>query len=81
MIEYIPVPEPDGLETSILGLGFQTEPHHFKKGLLEIKCTATIGVGYWVTNVTVSEASIPVNAQPSIPGHNRLLSSGGTIEI
>jgi hypothetical protein len=77
MIEYLPVPEQDGLETSILGLVFQTEPHHFRKGVLEIKCTATIGNGYWITNVTVTEQSIDaVNAQPSIPGHNRMLSAG-----
>jgi len=33
---------------------------------------ATIGNGYWVKKMVVAEANI--NAQPSIPGHNRLLS-------
>src|SRR5665811_1814980 len=74
MIEYLPLPEPSGLETSILGLVFQVEPLHLRNGTLQIKCTATIGNGYWVTIVNMTEASINVNAQPSIPGHNRLFS-------
>ncbi len=71
MIEYIPALEPYGLETSILGLEFQVETFHLKNGALRIKCTATIGNGYWVSNITLHEASLNVQAQPSSP-----LSSG-----
>lgn len=74
IIEYLPIPEPTGLETSVLGLNFQLEPRHFRNGAMELKCTATIGNGYWTGRMVVAEANI--NAQPSIPGHNRLLSSG-----
>ncbi|OXA57048.1 uncharacterized protein LOC110846893 [Folsomia candida] len=89
MIEYLPALEPYGLETSILGLEFQVEVMHLKNGALRIKCTATIGNGYWVSNVTLYEASVNVNAQPSSPaGPNRLLSgvprgngSGGLLTL
>lgn len=76
LIEYLPLSEQDGLETSVLGLRFQVEPKHFPSGILELKCTATIGNGYWVTKKMVSQATI--NAQPSSPGHNRLL-AGNTL--
>ncbi|CAL8097301.1 unnamed protein product [Orchesella dallaii] len=76
LIEYLPISEQDGLETSVLGLRFQVEPKHFRSGNLELKCTATIGNGYWVTNMMVSQASF--NAQPSFPGHNRLLAGSGS---
>lgn len=72
IIEYLPIPESTGLETSVLGLHFQLEPRHFRNGAMELKCTATIGNGYWVRRINIAEANI--NAQPSIPGHNRLLS-------
>jgi len=72
MIEYLPISESDGLETSVLGLTFQVDSKHFRDGILEIKCTATIGNGYWVGRKMISEASI--NAQPSIPGNNRQFS-------
>lgn len=78
LIEYLPISEKDGLETSVLGLRFQVEPKHFRSGILELKCTATIGNGYWVTKKMVSQASI--NAQPSSPGHNRLL-AGNTLSL
>jgi len=74
MIEYLPVSEPTGLETSILGIHFLLEPRHFRGGSMELKCTATIGNSYRVKKISVAEANI--NAQPSIPGHNRLLLSG-----
>lgn len=77
IIEYLPIPESSGLETSVLGLNVQLEPRHFRNGAMELKCTATIGNGYWVRKMIVAEANI--NAQPSIPGHNRLLSSGEII--
>jgi hypothetical protein len=66
MIEYLPTSESSGLETSVLGLTFQVDSKHFLEGVLEIKCTATIGNGYWVGRKVISEASI--NAQPSVPG-------------
>ncbi|ODN05438.1 Cell adhesion molecule 2 [Orchesella cincta] len=79
IIEYLPIPEPSGLETSVLGLNFHLEPRHFRNGAMELKCTATIGNGYWVKRMVVAEANI--NAQPSIPGHNRLLSVWSNISI
>ncbi|CAG7826452.1 unnamed protein product [Allacma fusca] len=73
-VEYSPQSDAEGLETSVLGVKFQVEPSHFRNGVMELRCTATIGNGYWVKIKTISDASI--NAQPSIPGHNRLSTSG-----
>ena len=78
-IEYSPQSDPEGLETSVLGIKFQVEPLHFRGGIMELKCTATIGNGYWVTQKAISDASI--NAQPSIPGHNHLTSGGCTMYL
>ncbi|XP_059095713.1 uncharacterized protein LOC131890389 [Tigriopus californicus] len=43
--EYQPRVEPDGLETSILGLIFKVKPHHL--GELKLECRSSIGSVYW----------------------------------
>ena len=64
MKEYQVIGHVDGMETSILGLQFTVKPHHFRKGDLKLKCTATLGPTlYWKSN----EAS----AEPDRPYHQR----------
>lgn len=72
MIEYLPILEPHGLETGQLGLVFTVEAAHLKNGKIILKCTATIGNSYYISNVTLQEAGIKVNAQPSSPGLGHL---------
>ncbi|XP_076323665.1 uncharacterized protein LOC143232306 [Tachypleus tridentatus] len=38
---------PDGLESTILGLQFQVTLNHFNKGVMTVRCTATISQNYY----------------------------------
>jgi len=72
LIRYPPIKEHDGLESATLGLKLYVEPRHFQDGMLELKCTATIGNGYWIRKKLLSQEKI--KAQLSVAGHDPLLS-------
>lgn len=53
----------ESLETTILGLTFKVQPHHFKGGDMKLKCLATISSIYWKSN----EESVEGEKQPKPP--------------
>lgn len=56
LIDYAPVTNEEGLETSILGLHFRASSSHLKHGLLKLRCTATIAAVYYRENTRVAAA-------------------------
>ncbi|XP_064109161.1 cell adhesion molecule 2-like [Macrobrachium nipponense] len=59
LVEYAPVNDSDGLETSRLGLRFVVGPRHFPSGELRLKCTATIAAVYWQSSEESVEGQLP----------------------
>ncbi|XP_042881095.1 uncharacterized protein LOC122258889 [Penaeus japonicus] len=47
---YPPVRHPDGLETTITELRLQLRDHHFSRGLINLRCTATVEALYTRTD-------------------------------
>ncbi|XP_045581611.2 cell adhesion molecule 2 [Procambarus clarkii] len=47
LVDYAPVPNAEGLETSILGLHFRARRSHLQQGHLKLRCTATIAAVYF----------------------------------
>lgn len=54
LIDYAPVTNGEGLETSILGLHFRASSSHLKHGVLKLRCTATIAAVYYRENTRVA---------------------------
>ncbi|CAD7078806.1 unnamed protein product [Hermetia illucens] len=52
----------EGLETSILGLEFRVEQHHFRNGDMKLKCVARLSSIYWRSNEESVEGDKPVKA-------------------
>ncbi|KAG7157617.1 hypothetical protein Hamer_G019848 [Homarus americanus] len=63
LVEYTPVNDTDGLETSRLGLKFVVGARHFNSGEIRLKCTATIAAVYWQS----SEESVEGQEQQTGP--------------
>nr|XP_053644351.1 uncharacterized protein LOC128696948 [Cherax quadricarinatus] len=59
LVEYTPVNDSDGLETSRLGLRFTVGPRHFPSGELRLRCTATIAAVYWQSSEESVEGQLP----------------------
>lgn len=59
LVEYTPVNDTDGLETSRLGLRFTVGPRHFPSGELRLRCTATIAAVYWQSSEESVEGQLP----------------------
>ncbi|XP_046387588.1 uncharacterized protein LOC124157128 [Ischnura elegans] len=55
--------DPEGLETSTLGLEFKVRPKHFRRGGdMKLKCLATIATVYWRSNEESVEGDRPHKA-------------------
>ncbi|XP_004536318.1 uncharacterized protein LOC101449912 isoform X1 [Ceratitis capitata] len=52
----------EGLETSILGLQFRVEQHHFRNGDMKLKCVASLSTLYWRSNEESVEGDRPQKA-------------------
>ncbi|XP_037927259.1 uncharacterized protein LOC119661829 isoform X2 [Teleopsis dalmanni] len=52
----------EGLETSILGLQFRVEQHHFRNGDMKLKCVASLSTFYWRSNEESVEGDRPQKA-------------------
>ncbi|XP_058979889.1 uncharacterized protein LOC105261657 isoform X2 [Musca domestica] len=52
----------DGLETSILGLQFRVDQHHFRNGDMKLKCVASLSTFYWRSNEESVEGDRPQKA-------------------
>ncbi|XP_068201822.1 uncharacterized protein [Palaemon carinicauda] len=59
LVQYAPVNDSDGLETSRLGLRFIVGPRHFPSGELKLRCTATIAAVYWQSSEESVEGQLP----------------------
>lgn len=58
LIDYAPVTNAEGLETSILGLHFRASSNHLKHGILKLRCTATIAAVYYRENTRIAAARL-----------------------
>ena len=58
LIDYAPVTNAEGLETSILGLHFRASNNNFKYGILKLKCTATIADVYYRENTRAATTEL-----------------------
>ncbi|XP_063890099.1 cell adhesion molecule 1-like isoform X2 [Scylla paramamosain] len=58
LVEYTPMNDSDGLETSRLGLRFVVGPRHFPSGELRLRCTATIAAVYWQSSEESAEGQL-----------------------
>ncbi|XP_067625299.1 uncharacterized protein [Eurosta solidaginis] len=52
----------EGLETSVLGLQFRVEQHHFRNGDMKLKCVASLSTLYWRSNEESVEGDRPQKA-------------------
>ncbi|KAL9923546.1 uncharacterized protein ACN2A1_002127 isoform 1-T1 [Glossina fuscipes fuscipes] len=52
----------EGLETSVLGLQFRVEQHHFRNGDMKLKCVASLSTFYWRSNEESVEGDRPQKA-------------------
>ncbi|XP_034473995.1 uncharacterized protein LOC117781357 [Drosophila innubila] len=52
----------EGLETSVLGLQFRVEQHHFRNGDMKLKCVAALSTFYWRSNEESVEGDRPQKA-------------------
>ncbi|KRG02697.1 uncharacterized protein LOC6576005 isoform X2 [Drosophila mojavensis] len=52
----------EGLETSVLGLQFRVEQHHFRNGDMKLKCVAALSSFYWRSNEESVEGDRPQKA-------------------
>nr|XP_036231359.1 uncharacterized protein LOC106617731 isoform X2 [Bactrocera oleae]XP_036231367.1 uncharacterized protein LOC106617731 isoform X2 [Bactrocera oleae] len=52
----------EGLETSILGLQFRVEQHHFRNSDMKLKCVASLSTLYWRSNEESVEGDRPQKA-------------------
>ncbi|XP_055917564.1 uncharacterized protein LOC129949881 isoform X1 [Eupeodes corollae] len=52
----------EALETSILGLQFRVEQHHFRNGDMKLKCVARLSTIYWRSNEESVEGDRPQKA-------------------
>ncbi|XP_013101605.2 uncharacterized protein LOC106083240 isoform X1 [Stomoxys calcitrans] len=52
----------DGLETSVLGLQFRVDQHHFRNGDMKLKCVASLSTFYWRSNEESVEGDRPQKA-------------------
>ncbi|XP_053960497.1 adenylate cyclase, terminal-differentiation specific [Anastrepha ludens] len=52
----------ENLETSVLGLQFRVEQHHFRNGDMKLKCVASLSTLYWRSNEESVEGDRPQKA-------------------
>ncbi|KAG7170593.1 Cell adhesion molecule 2-like 4 [Homarus americanus] len=64
LVDYAPVPNGEGLETSILGLHFRARPSHLRQGRLKLRCTATIAAVYFRENTIYARAHLTPRRDP-----------------
>ncbi|KAK8387382.1 hypothetical protein O3P69_018162 [Scylla paramamosain] len=76
LIDYAPVTNAEGLETSILGLHFRASNNHLKHGMLKLRCTATIAAVYYSENTRVAAARLTERARRP-ESHGIFAGSGG----
>ena len=58
LVDYAPITNEKGLETSILGLHFRASSNHLKHGVLKLRCTATIASVYYRENTCTAATSV-----------------------
>ncbi|KAK8387409.1 hypothetical protein O3P69_018180 [Scylla paramamosain] len=58
LVDYAPITNEKGLETSILGLHFRASSNHLKHGMLKLRCTATIAAVYYRENTCTAGTSV-----------------------
>ncbi|XP_071537778.1 uncharacterized protein [Panulirus ornatus] len=58
LVDYAPVTDSEGLETSILGLHFRARINHLRQGHLKLQCTATIAAVYYRENTIYAQAHL-----------------------
>lgn len=51
-----------GLETAVLGLRFPLRPRLLRRGMAEVKCTASILNKYWESSVASVYGDVPYHA-------------------
>ncbi|XP_042218958.1 uncharacterized protein LOC121864110 [Homarus americanus] len=73
LVDYAPVPNGEGLESSILGLHFRARPSHLRNGHLKLRCTATIAAVYYRENTIYARAHLnrrrdPLESQSMLTG-------------
>nr|XP_053628038.1 uncharacterized protein LOC128685497 [Cherax quadricarinatus] len=78
LIDYAPVPNSEGLETSILGLHFRARLSHLQKGHLKLRCTATIAAVYYRENTIFARAHLTHRVDPL---EGRGLFTGGSCGV
>ena len=62
-MQYPTYEDPEtGLETSILGLRFPLRPRLLRRGMAEVKCTASILNKYWESSVASVYGDVPYHA-------------------
>ncbi|KAK4288886.1 hypothetical protein Pmani_038115 [Petrolisthes manimaculis] len=76
LLQYTPVNDSDGLETSRMGLRFTARPQHFPDGHLHLKCTATIAAVYHMVTEEKVEGQLPQTG-PAL--ESKGVYSGGSI--
>ncbi|XP_036340051.1 uncharacterized protein LOC118749364 isoform X1 [Rhagoletis pomonella] len=64
----------DGLETTILGLQFRVEQHHFQNGDMKLKCIAALSNLYWRSNEESVEGDRSQKA-PALDSHETAYAS------
>lgn len=62
-MQYPIYEDPDtGLETAVLGLRFPLRPRLLRRGMAEVKCTASILNKYWESSVASVYGDVPYHA-------------------